>query len=244
VWGFKKKNTDEHKLRWLNADIHSHLLPGIDDGAPDLETSLELIRGLADLGYKKIITTPHVLWEMYPNTSDIIAEKTQEVRQAIAAERIDVEFSAAAEYYIDDHFATEVSMKKPLLTIKDKLLLVEFSMVMMPLDLKEVLFELQMQGYDILIAHPERYIYLKTNKAFYEELKDHGCQFQLNLLSIAGYYGRSVQELAEYLLKKEYYSYAGTDLHNGKHLELLKRAASTSTFARLAESGHFLNHQL
>jgi protein-tyrosine phosphatase len=242
MFGFGKKKAPS--LDWLGTEIHSHLLPGIDDGAPDIATSLEFIKGLVSLGYKKIITTPHVLWDMYPNTTDVIVQKTAEVQQAIAAEGIDVEFAAAAEYYIDEHFVSELQMKKPLLPIKGKMVLVEFSMVTAPFDLKEVLFELQMQGYEILIAHPERYIYLKNNKQMYEELSDIGCHFQMNLLSVTGFYGRAVQELAEYLLKNEFYSYAGTDLHNARHLDLLKRAASSPAFEKLAASDSFLNHKL
>src|SRR5687767_16004142 len=103
MFGFGKKKSAS-SLSWIGTEIHSHLLPGIDDGAPDMETSLDLIRGLVSMGYKKIITTPHVLWDMYPNTTDVIIQKTAEVREAIAAEGIEVEFSSAAEYFIDEHF--------------------------------------------------------------------------------------------------------------------------------------------
>ncbi len=239
---FKKKK--DSSLDWLHTDIHSHLLPGIDDGAPDMDTSLELIRGLAAMGVKKIITTPHVLWEMYPNTYETIVQKAGEVQQALTTENIDIEFKAAAEYYLDEHFVNDLQLKKPLLTIRDKLVLVEFSMITAPFDLKDILFELQMQGYEVLIAHPERYIYLRGNKEFYQELRELGCEFQLNLLSVAGYYGRSVQDLAEYLFRQGLYSYAGTDLHNEKHLQALQKAVSIHAFDKLEGSAIFKNDQL
>ncbi len=237
----KKQNLD---LSWLRTDIHSHLVPGIDDGAPDIATSIELINGLAQLGFQKIITTPHVLWEMYPNTNEAIITGCAEVQEELNNQNIRVELKAAAEYFIDEHFEGELKAKLPLLTLKDNLILVEFSMITAPLDLKEVLFELQMQNYQPLIAHPERYIYLRGKKTFFDELKESGCQFQLNLLSLTGHYGRSVQELAEYLVKKEYYDYAGTDLHHARHLEGLQKLAQASSFSRLKDSHKLKNHLL
>jgi protein-tyrosine phosphatase len=241
---FKKKKTETTDLGWLGTDLHSHLLPGIDDGSPDAATSVELIKGLVALGYKKLITTPHILWEIYPNTSDIIVQTKEELKPVLAEAGIDIDFNAAAEYFIDEHFDGELKSKKPLLTLKDNLVLVEFSMITAPFDLQELLFEMQLQGYQPLIAHPERYIYLRNRKAFFDELKDAGCQFQLNLLSITGHYGSSVQELAEYLVKKEYYDYAGTDLHHAKHLQLLQRLSSAPLYGYLKDSGRLNNHLL
>ena len=245
MWFFGKKKTEESlDLSWLGTDMHSHLLPGIDDGAGNLEMSLELIRGLHSLGYKKLITTPHIFWELYPNTPQIIAEGLGWVRKALEEEGIDIELQAAAEYYIDEHFEEELRKKSSLLTITDNRVLVEFSMVTAPMDLQQVLFELQIQQYQPVIAHPERYVYLLSRKEFFDELKEAGCLFQLNLLSLTGYYGKGVQELAEYLCKKEYYDYAGTDMHHERHLNTLKKLASSSTFARLRDSGILKNAQL
>jgi tyrosine-protein phosphatase YwqE len=239
---FRKKaiNVD---LSWLHADMHSHLLPGIDDGSPDIQTSVELIKGFQALGYKKIITTPHVLWEIYPNTTEIIKVKLEEVRKEISSAGIDIEFNAAAEYFIDDHFMEQLKNKTPLLTISGNMVLVEFSMVNMPMDLQEVLFEMQMQNYQPVLAHPERYTFLSRKKEVYDQLKDAGCFFQLNLLSLSGYYGGGVQELAEYLLKKKYYDLAGTDMHHSRHLSLLQKIPS-SQIHKLQDSGTLKNHLL
>jgi tyrosine-protein phosphatase YwqE len=224
--------------------LHSHLLPDIDDGARDMDTSLQLIKGLTDLGYHKIVTTPHILWEMYPNTPAIIEDGCKRVQQKLSEANNPVIFRAAAEYFMDEHFVEELQNKSPLLTIKDNLVLVEFSMVTAPFDLMEMIFELQMQNYQPIMAHPERYIYLRNKKTFFDELKEHGCLFQVNLLSLAGHYGTSVQEQAEYLIKKGYYEYAGTDLHHHKHLEALQKAASGAAFNRLKDSGLIRNHLL
>ncbi|RYZ30951.1 MAG: capsular biosynthesis protein [Chitinophagaceae bacterium] len=240
----KKKATQSTDLSWLGVDMHSHLIPGIDDGSPDLATSLELVRGLQQLGYRKLITTPHILWEVYPNTSQIITQGLGTLQKAVQEENINVEIHAAAEYFIDEYFEEQLKKKIPLLPISGNKVLVEFSMVTAPLDLQQVLFEMQIQGYQPIIAHPERYIYLSHRKHFFDELQSTGCLFQLNLLSLTGYYGKSVQELAEYLLKGNYYSYAGTDLHGDRHLAGLQKLAGSSLYQRLREGGFLKNSSL
>jgi tyrosine-protein phosphatase YwqE len=242
-FGRKKKDVPLD-LGWLNTDMHSHLLPGIDDGSPDVGTSLILLEGLQDLGYKKLIATPHVLWDLYPNTKEKITEALNELQYAIDSEGINMELSAAAEYYIDEYFVTLLYNKEPLLTISGNKVLVEFSMVTAPMDLQQVLFEMQIQGYQPVIAHPERYAYLLNRKEFFDELKDAGCLFQANLLSFTGYYGKPVLELADYLTKKGYYDFAGTDLHHERHLSSLQKLRSSSTFAQLQASGILRNSSL
>lgn len=224
--------------------MHSHLLPGIDDGSPDVETSIMLIQGLTALGYKKFIATPHILWDLYQNTSESISKALGELQVGLREKGLDVDITAAAEYYIDEHFVQELNNKKPFLTLKDNLVLVEFSMVTAPLELQDVLFEMQMQNYQPVIAHPERYVYLQNKRGFYDNLRDSGCLFQLNLLSLTGYYGREVKGLAEYLLKHQFYSYAGTDLHGERHLAHLRNLAHSSLYEELKDSGLLRNNQL
>ncbi|MGZ3838677.1 MAG: tyrosine-protein phosphatase [Flavisolibacter sp.] len=238
---FKKKETPSTDLAWLKTDIHSHLIPGIDDGSPDLSTSLELVRGFAALGYQKIITTPHIMGEVYPNTPDIITAGAEKLQQAISEAGLAIECRAAAEYYMDEGFQKMLRDKVPLLTISDNIVLTEFSMLSAPLDLQEVLFEMQMNNYQPLIAHPERYSYLNRKREVFDELKASGCYLQVNLLSLVGYYGSTVQELAEYLLKKGYYDFAGTDLHHAKHLEALSKLGASPLFKRLRDSGLIKN---
>jgi tyrosine-protein phosphatase YwqE len=181
---------------------------------------------------------------MYPNTTAIINAKKEELTAAAKAAGIDMPLHAAAEYFIDESFQETLRQKKPLLTIHQNMVLVEFSMLTAPMDLMDVLFQMQLQGYQPLIAHPERYIYLQHRKSFYEELKNSGCLFQLNLLSLTPYYGTTVQSLAEYLLKQELYDYAGTDLHGERHLQALQRLAASPLYTRLKDSGQVKNHLL
>lgn len=232
---FRKKLTQTADLSWLGADMHAHLLPGIDDGAQDMAASLELIRGLAELGYSRLVVTPHVLWEVYPNTPEIILGRLAELRRAVQDAGIAVQLDAAAEYFIDDHLVDELDRKAPLLTLKDNRVLTEFSMITTPYDLLQIFFDLQIQGYQPVLAHPERYIYLGRKKEVFDSLHDAGVLFQLNLLSLTGHYGRTVQELAFYLLEKNYYHFAGTDLHHARQLALLQKLAASSTIDKLKE---------
>lgn len=222
---FRKKITIPTGLSGLRCDMHSHLIPGIDDGSPDLETSVRLIRGLMDLGYRKIITTPHVNADIFRNTPAIIRAGLAELTGELARQGIDIQLSAAAEYLMDDHFVEMLDNDEPLLTLQDRLVLVEFSFAVPAMNLKDILFQLQLKGYQPVLAHPERYLYFSANKAWYEQLRDAGCLFQLNLLSFSGHYGRESQQLAEYLVKKRYVDLLGTDLHHDKHLEVLSQSA-------------------
>lgn len=243
---FSKKKSRGEKFDFpvLKTDIHSHLLPGIDDGAKDLETSLQLIRGLKELGYQKLITTPHIIWDMYRNTPAIINDKLELVQEAIKKEGIEIEIQAAAEYFLDEHVEELLKTREPLLTISGNKVLVEFSLAFPSLNIKDILFDMQMLGYQPVIAHPERYIYLQENKEFYRELKDIGCLFQLNLLALSGFYGRSVKDLAEYLLNNDFYDLVGTDLHHSRHLEELQHVEMTAALRKAIESGQISNREL
>lgn len=238
---FKKKLTGSPDLSELGADMHSHLLPGIDDGAPDTDCSAILIKGLQELGIQRFVTTPHILWDMYKNTKESIDAAQEKLRLSFNGS-IPAPFRAAAEYYMDDHFDDLIEKNVPLLTIRDNWVLVEFSFVTPPMNLKEKLFALQIKGYQPVLAHPERYTYFSSSKAIYDDLNDAGCLFQLNLLSLTNYYGKQVNELAGYLLKKNYVNLLGTDLHHERHLHALRHSPNlTDSIKQLLDSGRLLN---
>lgn len=243
---FSKSGAKGDKFRFdlVKADMHSHILPGIDDGSDSIETSLQLIRGMKELGYEKLIATPHIMWDMYRNTPDIIHRQLDLVRKAVKEEGISIELGAAAEYFLDEHVEELLNKKEPLLTVSENKVLVEFSFAFPPLNIKEILFEMQMQGYLPIIAHPERYTYLQRNKEFYDELRDTGCLFQLNILSLGTHYGRTVTELAQYLLKNNFYSLVGTDLHHAGHLAGLEDLRLSSSFTKLIEWDKMLNREI
>lgn len=204
-------------------DIHSHLLPGIDDGSKNLEQSILMIEKMRTLGIKHFITTPHILGEVYPNTPEIIHEKLQLVKEELIKKNItDVTIFAAAEYMLDDNFY-RLLQEKNLLTLKDNYLLVELSFFNLPLNLADLLFEIQLAGYQPILAHPERYVYWQKKYSMFEILKNQGVLFQLNLLSLTKHYGKEVYKTAEYLIKNNMIDFVGTDTHHTHHIELLQQ---------------------
>jgi protein-tyrosine phosphatase len=225
----------------IKMDMHSHLLPGIDDGSSDIENSIQLKKGLEDLGYQQFITTPHIMWDMYKNTAATIDNALQNLQRESAQNNI----RAAAEYFMDDYFDELLEKDQPLLTINGKRVLVEFSFVAAPLDLKEQLFKMQIKGYEPVLAHPERYNYFAGNKSLFDDFKSMGCLFQLNLLSLSGYYGKIPQELAGYLISKDYIDFAGTDLHHHRHLDALRAGKGImNPILQLLGSGRLQNSSL
>jgi protein-tyrosine phosphatase len=242
---FQRKKLPHNALAQIGTDMHSHFIPGIDDGAPDMDTSIRMITGLADLGYRKITTTPHIMGDIYRNTHEVILAGRDAVRAELASRKIDIEFNAAAEYFLDDYFHSLLEKDIPLLTLKDNLVLVEFSFVSPPQNFKDLIFALQIKGYQPVIAHPERYLYFNNNKVRYEEMKDAECLFQLNLLSLAGFYGRPTSDLANYLLSQGYIDFVGTDMHNLQHLDKLMHSPSIlKSVNKLIDAGKLRNPSL
>ena len=227
---------------FLGADMHSHFIPGIDDGAKTLEDSLTLIRAMKDMGYNTIITTPHVMIDYYPNTTQTIQSGLLTVQKALKENNIDISLRAAAEYYIDESFIRLLETE-PLLTIFEKEVLVEFSMLYEPPMLLEVIFNMVSAGYRPVIAHPERYLFFHKDASRYRLLKDRGCLFQMNMLSVSGYYGRNVKMIADELLRKGMYDYCGSDMHHEKHAAALKTMAGSKDYHTF--TGYpFLNRRL
>ncbi|MEO6915394.1 MAG: CpsB/CapC family capsule biosynthesis tyrosine phosphatase [Chitinophagaceae bacterium] len=238
---FKKKIHVPADFSGVSIDMHSHLLPGIDDGSPDSSTSMELINGLTDLGFSRFVTTPHIMWDLYQNTPEIIGGALKQLKTE-AGKDVKPILKFAAEYFLDDHLEKLLDSDTPLLTIKDNLLLFEFSFVAMPFDYKELIFKIQMKGYKPVLAHPERYVYLNNKREVYDELKSAGCLFQVNILSLANYYGKHSNDIARYLIEKSYIDLVGTDLHHHRHLDALRNAGSVMPIInQLLDSGKLLN---
>jgi len=242
---FKKKSKVSVDLSGIGTDMHSHLLPGIDDGSPDIETSIQLISGLQELGYRNFITTPHILWDMYKNDAATITSAYAKLQYAFLENNFKASVKPAAEYFLDEHFDELLETDTPLLTLHDNWVLVEFSFVTTPLNFKEKLFNMQMKGYQPVLAHPERYLYFMADKKWYDELKSAGCFFQVNILSLAGYYGKASLQLAHYLINKQYVNLLGTDCHHSRHLNALRSSPDImEPIQSLLDSGQLLNPSL
>ena len=206
----------------ITTDMHSHILPGIDDGAPDVEASVELVKGLMELGVTHSIATPHVISDMYRNTPETIGKALAELRSALEERGINYKVDAAAEYMMDAAFFEMIKNNEPLLTIKDNIILTEFSFGSIPDNPKQMSFNIITAGYNPILAHPERYAYFHNNYKAYHFLKELGFMLQVNLLSLGGHYGPGVEKAAKYIIKNGLATFVGTDMHHVRHLEGLK----------------------
>jgi protein-tyrosine phosphatase len=250
LFGFKKDKQEVAEpgkavvkdWSFLGTDMHSHLIPGIDDGAQTVEDSIMLIEKLREMGFKSLITTPHIKSDHFPNSKQTIGHGLQILKQALAEKNIDIPVTAAAEYYIDEHFM-DLLEQKELLTITGNEVLVEISFMIEPARFHEILFQIQMAGYRPILAHPERYSFYHDKPESYIELKNRGCLLQLNTLALTGYYGKIVKHTAEKCLKEGLYSYCGSDMHHIKHAENLHNILSTDIINTL-QKYPFLNSKL
>jgi tyrosine-protein phosphatase YwqE len=227
-------------LSILKADMHSHLIPGIDDGAPDLDASLDLVRQLKALGYEKIITTPHIQQDYYQNTPGVITSGLEKLKTATERESIGISIEAAAEYLIDDGIEEKIEAGG-LMTFGDRYLLVELSYYNPHPNLKGIIFNLQVEGYKVVLAHPERYSYWFSDWKKFTELKDRGVYFQLNIVSLAGYYPEPVRKFAQKFIEEGMIEFAGTDAHNNRYMEAVRAATIEKHFDILVKSGKLLN---
>ncbi|MEW7278481.1 CpsB/CapC family capsule biosynthesis tyrosine phosphatase [Aquimarina sp. 2201CG1-2-11] len=221
---FKKKETPlKEFIPNGYVDIHSHLLPGIDDGVKTAYQSAYILERFENLGVKKIITTPHVMNDIWPNTSQTITSKLSELKEIISSLGIkNIEIQASAEYMMDDLFYKRLK-SKDILPIHKNYILVEMSTFNPPISLNEILFEIKLAGYTPILAHPERYTFYQNDLKKYDELKESGFQFQLNLLSLTGYYGEEIKAFSKKLVNLGYIDYTGTDIHNYHQLEVLEK---------------------
>lgn len=224
----KNKKSIEHAFADIAVDMHSHLIPGVDDGAENLEDSIAIISKLADLGFKKLITTPHTYKEYYPNTSENLRKGLEILKSRLTELELEIELKVASEYFMDEHFA-ELLEKKDLLTLgNSSYVLVEISFFGAPPNLEEYIFQMGLAGYQPVLAHPERYSFFANNFGKYERLVELGCALQINALSLAGRYGSLAQKTAEKLLKKEMVTFLGTDCHNLGHTNQLLHLGQSS----------------
>jgi tyrosine-protein phosphatase YwqE len=230
-------------LSLLSCDIHSHLIPAIDDGSKSVDDSVSMIRQLHKLGYKKFITTPHIMADYYRNTPETILGGLEKVRAGLKEENVDVEIDAAAEYYLDYGFEQKLD-SGPMLTFGDRYLLFEISYMNPPDNLAHVIFKMQTMGYKPVLAHPERYTFWHNDFSKYESFVDKGVLLQLNINSLTGYYSMATKKTAEQMIDRKMISLLGTDCHHNGHVNLVKEVVYEKALLKLVESGTLLNSTL
>jgi len=234
---------DKKSMLSLEVDIHSHLIPNIDDGSQSMEQSIDMIRNLVGLGFKKVITTPHI-HPRYPNTPQIIMAGLEALQKAVHSSNIEIEVEAAAEYYVDESFYAKVREERAILSFGDAYVLVESSFMNKPIFFESVMFDLLARGYRPVLAHPERYQFLEGSIRWLEELKEMGVLFQVTLGSIGGYYGEKPLQMGKELIAKEMVDFLGSDLHREKHLPYLKKGLKSKETQRLIKKGQLKNKEL
>lgn len=239
---FKKRNATPIDFSFLGVDIHSHLIPGIDDGARTIEESLELVKGMVELGFKRLITTPHVMLDFYPNTREEILTGLEKLRRAVAEAGIEVEIHASAEYHIDEEFENLLEGKN-FLVLPGNFVLIEPSFIQSPPGLDTYLFQMQTKGYRPIMAHPERYGYWQGDLDNYEQLRISGCHLQVNLLSLAGHYGAATRKTAFKLIRSGLVEFLGSDLHNRVHLDELRELLKDGKVRRALQDLPFRNRE-
>ncbi|MCY7409610.1 MAG: hypothetical protein LH473_05000 [Chitinophagales bacterium] len=242
---FSKKKSPfiQHPVR-IGTDLHSHLIPCIDDGAKSDEEALGLVRSLQSLGYTKCITTPHIYQGVHNNSKEKILTGLEKLRSLLDQHRITMQIEAAAEYYFDEQFFQLIE-ENNLMTFGKNYVLFELPFNNKPLMLADIIFKMNVAGYQPVLAHPERYTFFHERKMEeYQKLKNAGVLFQLNLMSLAGYYGEPCKEYAYVLLKNNMVDFAGSDLHREKHLPAIESALHDRLLAEYFSSGKLLNHTL
>jgi tyrosine-protein phosphatase YwqE len=237
------KTKEPANLEFIGKDVHSHLLPGMDDGVQTFTESVEVVRTFRELGYRKLITTPHVNSDHFPNKPEDILNKLDQLRKILAHEKIDIQVEAAAEYMIDEAFLEKLNNKDKLLTFGGKFVLVETGFYNQPVFMQDVFFKLNASGYKPVLAHPERYSYLQPNSSLLQQILESNILLQLNLNSLNGIYGKGVQNMAEYLIDKNLIHLVGSDCHNSTHAEELKKLSKSKYLKKLSKM-NLLNHLL
>ena len=232
---FTKKPLPPFPFHQLKADVHSHIIPGIDDGSPDPETSISLIKGMIDLGYETFTATPHVMEDMWRNNTASISKGYEVLKNAMNQAGITNEVRMAAEYLVDGNFTRLLEENEKLLTIQKNRVLIEISFIEPPRNLKEMIFVMQIQGYHPVFAHPERYNYYYKRLDELKAIRDSGCIFQSNILSFSGYYGPSALQCAEWMADKGMVDLLGSDLHHERHLEALRNLKLTKALTKVMD---------
>ena len=238
----KKKIAPEFNFSNIGTDMHSHIIPGIDDGAQTLNDSIALAKKFKALGFKKLIATPHIMADYFRNTPETINRGLDRLRNGLAEIHLDLEIDAAAEYYLDETLEKKIKQKE-VMTFGSNYLLFELSYINAPQNLFNIIKLMQDGGYKPVLAHPERYPYYYGSFDSYQQIKETGCMFQMNSIALTGYYGSGAKKVAEELVENHMVDFIGSDMHHLKHAAALEDSLTTPLMQRLL-SQHQLSNVL
>lgn len=230
----------ELDFKSVGTDMHSHILPGLDDGAQEIKDSLEMAKKFVELGFTKLVATPHIMADYYRNTPERIFKSLEVLKTALENNSIPLEVAAAAEYYLDETFLKKIATSN-LLTFGENHVLFELSYINIPRNLEQTIKELLDAGYRPILAHPERYPYWHADIDNFHRVVELGCDLQLNTISLTGYYGKQVRKAAEMLVDEKLVSFMGSDMHHLKHANALKEATHLAHVHELISSPFLKN---
>lgn len=232
VFSFFSKKPKESNLAWLAVDMHSHILPSIDDGADSVTQSLHLLESLQALGLSTFHFTPHIFAEMYPNNRETIAAAYAELQERMPA---GIKTGFAAEYMVDSSFEKKCTDTDQLLLLPNQHILVEMSYIQESHSIDSVLFDLKVQGLNPILAHPERYVYYQGEIEKIRRFRDAGILLQVNLLSLLGYYGSREKKVARWLAEQGWIDLLGTDVHHERHVNALARGIQQENLPKILQ---------
>lgn len=230
---FRRKPKEPAKL-FYSTDVHSHILPGVDHGSQNVEESLEMLRAELDMGITRVMCTSHVTADTFENTPESITAAWETLKEAIAQEKLPVEIFPSAEYRIDEYWSKEYAAGH-VLPLPGNYLLLENSFVQELIEIDELMFDVQVKGYHPILAHPERYRYYHFHRERYEKLHKSNVKFQVNLLSLAGYFGKGAKVNAIWLIEKGLCDMFGSDMHNMEHAYVINDYISSREWRKLVE---------
>ena len=256
IFRFTKKKESNRQinndLSVLISDVHSHLVPGVDDGSPDMETSVALIRRLQGLGFTKLVITPHIMVDLYPNTPEILQPKFEELKAEVAKQLPPIELFLGAEYFLDTELLDLLSKPSELLTFqgidpmngeKMEMILFEFAFHLPPnYDLlAEIIFKMQTSGLTPVLAHCARYPYFHKDRSELKKLHKKGVILTVNAATLCGKYGALAKETALHAIENGWVRMVCSDTHSPHHIASVKELESSPILEKMIESGTLLN---
>lgn len=244
MFSFFKRSSEPQPL-FFTTDIHCHIIPGIDDGAPDLTTGADLTERMAAIGFKRIFASPHITQTSFENTAETIATPFSSLKNELKKRNCGVELHHWAENRIDDLLYKNLEANA-LMTIPGNRVLIENSFMQEPWNLEQLVFELQVRGLAPILAHPERYTYYRKHREHIEKLVNAGLALQVNLLSLSGHYGPNEKKLAEELMDHGLVKYLGTDIHRHVHIDSIEKYLASKDYIkhRAALESKILNDRI
>ena len=244
MFGFLKRKKLNPIFGALGVDVHSHLIPCVDDGSKGMDETLQCLRTMQDLGFKKTYITPHFQYPRFPNEESDIQHRFEEVKSAVQEQGLEIELAGVGgEYRVDDGFAKRIEDAR-FLTIGDNYLLLELSLHQPRLGFEDVVLDLMDKGYEVVLAHPERYPYFGPRSSQVERMKENGLLFQVNILSLNGFYGDHAKRKAFSYLERNWVEFLGTDLHNMSYAQAMIEASNNRKIQKVLETKRFLNSKM